>query len=165
MSIPKRYVSFILYFALSMMVGSSLISYFLVRQNDAKISSFRMEVQSKEALIRDIWNNIGRKEAKADTMILLSNLSNINNADLIKLKKYYLSDYPELKESFNPADILTVIEQEKKSDIDHINNLYLEQADIQNMVYEKERSNKLYADIAFFLQILSLVLIIIRNDV
>ena len=60
--------------------------------------------------------------------------------------------------------IVKVIKKETQHNGEYIDNLYLEQVAIQNKFNAIEASNKLYSEIAFFLQILSLVLIILRKD-
>lgn len=147
-----------------MMVSSAMISYFFVRQNEPKIALLRNEAQSKQALIRDVWNNIVKKESRADMAILLSTLPMREGVDIQALKRNYLLDFPELTETSSVRDIIQSVKQETARNGEYIDNLYLEQAAIQNKISEIESKNKLYSDIAFFLQILSLVLIILRKD-
>lgn len=154
----------ILFLALSMMVSSAMISYFFVRQNEPRITSLRMEAQSKQALIKDVWNTIVKKESRADIAILLSTLSVKEGTNIQAIKRNYLVDFPELTETTSAEDIIKSVKKETTKSGEYIDNLYLEQVTLQNKIAEIEGSNKLYSDIAFFLQILSLVLIILRRD-
>jgi hypothetical protein len=154
----------VLFFALSMMVSSATISYFFVRYNEPFIASLRLEAQSKQALIRDVWNNIIKKESRADIAILLSILPVKPRTDLQVVKRNYLLDFAELSEKSTAEEIIKAVKNESKQSGEYIDNLYLEQIKVQNKIAEIEAKNKLYSDIAFFLQILSLVLIILRKD-
>lgn len=148
-----------------MMVSSALISYFLTRQNDLQISVLNMEMQNKQTLIRDIWNNVGKRESKADIAILILMLANKDNKDIPELKEYYLSEFTELKNDATVLDILKAVDHEKKANIEYINDLYLEEVVIQNKISNLEQSNKLYSNVAFFLQILGLLLVIVKKDI
>lgn len=154
----------VLVLALSMMVSSAMISYFFVRQNEPRLASLRIEAQNKQALIRDVWNNIVTKESRADIAILLSVLPLKDGADIQAIKRNYLFDFPELTETSSALDIIKAAKKETTQSGEYIDNLYLEQVTVQNKISEIESKNKLYSDIAFFLQILSLVLIILRKD-
>lgn len=154
----------VLFLALAMMVSSAIISYFFVRQNELLIASLRMEAQNKQALIKDVWNNIVKKESRADLAILLSVLPVKDELEIQTIKKNYLTDFSELTETSSALDIVKVIKKETQHNGEYIDNLYLEQVAIQNKFNAIEASNKLYSEIAFFLQILSLVLIILRKD-
>lgn len=147
-----------------MMVSSAMISYFFVRQNEPRIASLRMEAQSKQALIRDVWNTIVKKESRADIATLLSTLPVKDGTDIQAIKRNYLIDFPELTETSSAVDIIKAAKKETMKSGEYIDNLYLEQVTVQNKISEIESKNKLYSDIAFFLQILSLVLIILKKD-
>ncbi len=159
-----KFGNIILFTAVLMMIASALISYFIVKQNEPKITLLKIEIQSKQALIRDIWTNIGQTDAKANSAVLISVLVDHKNEAVLKLLDYYLSGFPNLKENTNVFEILKALDQDKKNNIDIINNLYIEQENLQNKITELESLNKFYSDIAFFLQILSLVIIILKKD-
>lgn len=154
----------VLFIALSMMVSSAMISYFFVRQNEPQINFLRTEVQAKQALIRDVWNNIVKKESRADIAILLSVLTVRDGTNIQAIKRNYLIDFPELNEQSSTEDIIKEVKKETMRNGEYIDNLYLEQAAIQDKISRIEHSSKLFSDAAFFLQILSLILIILRRD-
>lgn len=155
----------ILLFAIAMMITSALMSYFFVRKNESIIDLLKIEMQTKQMLIRDIWANIGQMENKANNVaILISILAKEETTETKKLLNYYLSAFPDIKNNANIFNILEIIDQDKKANIENINNLYLEQSNIQATIIALERSNKFYSDLAFFLQILSLVMIIFIKD-
>lgn len=162
--LKKFFSHFILFFAITMMVGSALISYFLTRQNDLQISSLNMEMENKQNLIRDVWNNIGKKESRADIAVLVLMFSDRENKDIAELREYYLSEFSVNKTNATVLDILKTVADEKKSGIEYINDLYFEETVIKNKISNIEQSNKLYSNIAFFLQIFSLLLVIVKKD-
>ena len=156
--------NFVLFFAIAMIVCSAIISYFFVRQNEPIIASLKIEIQNKQSYIRDIWNNIGQTENKANIIILMSTLTKNKTEETTKLLDYYLSSFTGLKSTANPFEILDEVAKEKQTNIKNINNLYLEEESIQSNITNLERENKLYSDIAFFLQILGLVIIMAKRE-
>ncbi|HAT8111892.1 TPA: hypothetical protein JA346_07560 [Legionella pneumophila] len=161
----SKYLSnLVLILALSMMVSSAVISYFFIRQNELLISSLKMQAQNKQILIKDVWNNIVKKETRADIAILLSVLPVKDEVEVQAIKKDYLRDFSELTGTSSTADIVKEVKKEIERYGEYIDNLYLDQVTIQNKATAIEGSNKLYSEIAFFLQIFSVVLIILRKD-
>lgn len=154
----------VLLVALAMMISSAMISYFFVRQNEPRMSALKNDAQSKQALIRDVWSNITKKENRADMAIILSAVPAKDKADIQTIKKSYLIDFPELTADSSMTEIIIAVKKDAVRNGEYIDNLYLEQAAINKQLSEIEAKNKLYSDIAFFLQILSLVLIILRKD-
>jgi hypothetical protein len=164
-SIKHKIVSrLILFFAITTMVGSGVLSYFFVRQNEPIILSLKNDAQNKQSLIKDVWNSTLKKESRADIAILLSALTTKENTDIKSIKKRYLTDFSNLSDSSSIQAIIEAVELESKKNGDYIDNLYLEQVSIQNKISEIEANNKAYSEIAFLLQMCSLVLIIIRKD-
>lgn len=142
---------------------SGFISFFIVRQNDPIISSLRMDVLSKQDLIKDIWNNVLRMESRIDTAILIEIMEKEFDHKIL-LKSRYLSEFGNLTVDSGVQDILLALEREKQIKIDHINQLYLEQANIQNKITSLENTNKKYSELAFLLQLITLVLLVIKKD-
>lgn len=161
--LKKLLSHFILFFAITMMIGSALISYFLTRQNDLQIASLNMQMQDKQNLTRDIWSNIGKKESRADIAVLVLLFSNKENKDIAELKKHYLSEFSVDETNANVLDILKTVADEKNASIEFINDLYFEESIIKNKISNIEQSNKLYSNIAFFLQLFSLLLVVIKK--
>ncbi len=154
----------IVIFAIVMMLSSALVSYFLVMKNEPILASLKMEIENKQVLIRDIWNNINNQENKADTLVIISLLANNNNT-AAQIKDFYLKEFPELNPNANILDMLTTVAEKKAADIETINNLYIEQTAAQHNVAKIEQANKSYSSIAFFLQGLGLLLIILKRDI
>ncbi|HEN5706125.1 TPA: hypothetical protein U6357_003283, partial [Legionella pneumophila] len=103
----SKYLSnLVLILALSMMVSSAVISYFFIRQNELLISSLKMQAQNKQILIKDVWNNIVKKETRADIAILLSVLPVKDEVEVQAIKKDYLRDFSELTGTSSTADIV-----------------------------------------------------------
>lgn len=151
--------------AIVMMVSSALISYFLVRRHEPIILELKNKMQDKQALIRDVWSTINRQENRADISILLSLLKAHNSEEVNEIKKLYLVGFSGLNSQSNAIEIATAVILEREQSIKRIDSLYLEELEIQEKISEMERKNKIYSDIAFFMQILSLVIIIARKDI
>jgi hypothetical protein len=151
--------------AIVMMVSSAAISYFYVLQNEPLIDSLKVDMQNKQSYIRDIWTNSAQVENKADIAILISLMTKNETKESKQLIDHFLSAIPNLKDKSDLFEILRAIELEKKISIENINNLYIQKEKIENKIFSLEKKNKLYSDIAFFLQMLSLVIIIIKDDI
>lgn len=156
--------TFIIWIALAMMIISALITHFVIMKNQPILDSLKVSAQSKQALIREVWGAVGKKESRADIAILISVLPTKNDKDISYIKKRYLRDFPNLTESSSVLDIAAAVDLESGISGEYIDKLYLEQASIQGEISEIESNNKRYAEIAFFLQTLSLVLIILRKE-
>ncbi len=153
----------IIFASIVLMLSSALTSYFLVRSNEPIIAELKTDFQDKQTLIRDVWNNTSNNETKANIAILLSTLADTNKPNITKLIDNYLANFKQLNHNNSAFEILEAVKTENQNNIEYIDNLYLEQTSIQNKINSIERSNKLYSDIAFFLQILSLTLIILEK--
>ncbi len=161
----KIYGYCMIVFAVFMMMSSALISYFYVKKNEQHLFSLKMEEENKQFFIRDIWNNISNQENRANTMVLISILSVKENKNAVEIKNLYMKEFPTLNNDSSLLDILDAVENEKKSDIEKINSLYLEQISIERQIENIERTNNLYANIAIFLQVLGLVLIMLKKEI
>lgn len=153
----------IIFASIVLMLSSALTSYFLVRRNEPIIADLKADLQDKQTLIRDVWNNTANNETKANIAILLSTLADTSKPSITMLIDNYLANFKKLNHHNSPFEILEAVKSENQNNIEYIDNLYLEQTTIQNKINSIERSNKLYSDIAFFLQILSLTLIILEK--
>jgi hypothetical protein len=81
------------------------------------------------------------------------------------IKNHYLKKFPELNANASAFDILNAVEQETAKNIETINSLYIDQIAMQNKINSIEQSNSIYSNIAFFLQGLGLLLIILKRDI
>lgn len=161
----KSLTRFILYFAIFMMILSAWLNYFYVLRLNPEIAGYKMSVEDKRNLIRDIWNNVIRRESKIDVVILLKLLQSQNNEETNKVINHYLNEYSEIPKNVALSEMLLALDQSKKTDLDYVDSIYLEQVAIQNKVNELEEKQKTYVNLAFFMQILSLLLIILRRDI
>jgi cell division protein FtsL len=163
--IVMRHLSiFVLCSAIIMMGSSAIITYYITKQNDTLITSLTMEIENKQTLIKDVWNNVSVNQNKANFAILISLFAKQNNTDLSEIKDYYLSQFMGLGKDPSIKEILQAIEQNSQTNSDYINNLYFEQTALQMKIATIKQSNRLYTLIAVFLQVLGLVFIIIRKD-
>ena len=153
----------IIFASIVLMLSSALTSYFLVRSNEPIIADLKADLQDKQTMIRDVWNSNANNETKANIAILLSTLADTTKPNITMLIDNYLANFKNLNHRNTPFEILEAVKSENQNNIEYIDNLYLEQTTIQNKINSIERSNNLYADIAFFLQILSLTLIILEK--
>lgn len=152
-------------FAIIMIVSAAILSYFVVSRQRESITQMQFQMQKKETLLSNIWENIAKVQYKVDTAILLSILSDINKPEVRALRKDYLSQYPELKEDATVSDILGSFNQYKDAELEYIDSLYVETVYIKKDIANLQSSTDKYSNLAFFLQTFGLVLIIIRKDV
>ncbi len=154
----------ILFFAIIMMGSSAVITYYLTKQNDTLITSLTMEMEDKQTLIKDVWNNVSVNQNKANYAIMLMLFTKQSNTDISAIKDYYLSQFTGLGKDPSIQEILQAIEQASQSNSEYINNLYFEETALKRQVADVKQKNRLYTMIAVFLQILGFVFIIIRKD-
>lgn len=141
-----------------------MISYTYVMDTQPHITALKAEVENKKVLIRDVWGSLARVEGQADMGVLLS-LADVEDKDSLKaLKEHYLKRLPGLDHTSNAQAIIAALEKQSQEKVDYINQLYLQQTQLQENVSNMERKAKFYADLAFFMQILSLILILLRKD-
>jgi len=152
-------------FALLLIISSALLSYFLVSKNQQEISILQQGVVAKQNLIRDIWSNIGQIQNKIDTALIVSILADKDNTNAQQLKTNYLSIFHDLDENANFDQIISHVSQNKNKSLEYIDNVYIEQLQLLQDINEMESSNRLYSDLAFFLQTIGLVLLILRKDI
>lgn len=146
-----------------MILSSGVMNYYWVIPLDKQIAKDRQEISAKQALIKDVWENITYKESKADVAILILALAKEDKDNAQKISAYYLS-LLNLPQDLALIEVVKALENEKKNKVDYINRLYDEQVKLSSQILSLETAKKHYADIAFFLQILSLILIIIKKD-
>jgi hypothetical protein len=96
--------------------------------------------------------------------VLLSFLTEANDQKASALKNYYLRYFPDIKKHASPIKITSGVEKDLEETSEYINKIYLEQTQLQQDLSQMERQAKFYADLAFFMQILSLILILLRKD-
>jgi hypothetical protein len=146
------------------MVVSALLNYAYVLSSDHDVSRLKMDVQNNQALIRDVWNSVLRREAKVDVVVLLKLLQTVNKPETAEIINHYLKEYSEIPNKGNAVQILLASDKSKANDLDYIDSLYLEQVKNQVVIDRIESEKKIYVSIAFFMQIFSLLLIIVRRD-
>ena len=78
--------------------------------------------------------------------------------------KYYLKNFSELTVKSNIKKVIEYAKTESENDIEYINNLYLSQVKNKNTLENLEEKNKNFSDIAFFLQFLGVILILLIKD-
>lgn len=151
----------IIWIALLLLVGSTAISNLQSKQNEAQVTILKTDIIKKEHMIREINTDISRKEYNANTVILTILLSG-NQPDVVQsIKAHYLRTYPKLPADATTFDIARAIADDKESDLKKINDIYFLKDYQQEQIEEIKRANTRYVNLAFFLQIFSLVLIIL----
>lgn len=151
--------------AITTMLGSALISYFYVKQHDEIIASLKMQSQTQQTYIRDIWSGIGKREERSNTAIILTMLPTKDEKDVRLIKQRYLENIGTLNVHSNVMEIIDQVAKENARDAEKINDTYLEHVELQETISELEQSTKFHSNLAIFLQILSVIALLLRKEI
>jgi hypothetical protein len=151
--------------AIGMIVTSGILQYFIIIPSDHKISEYRQAIVDNQTLIRDLWNSFSINENKVNAALTISALTTKDNSEAQKVRDYYLLAFSSLSRNAQIQDIIKAMDKERNDTIDYINRIYAKQSDIQEEIAVLDMSKKRLADVAFFLQMISLMLVIIKKDI
>lgn len=154
----------VLIITLFTMIGSSLISFFLVNENSDKINIISSQINEKKATIRELSHNVNQKRSQIDALVLLNLMTDKDDKKINKVKEKYLQIIPNISLESSTVEILEEFDKYRYKNFDHINDIYIEQIDLEQEEYELEQKNKIYISLATFLQVISLALIVIRDQ-
>jgi hypothetical protein len=150
--------------AIAMMLCSSLISFFVVQQDDRHISDLKREAEKAEQDIRATWDTMLARERRADMAVIVSLLADNASPAAGELKAYYRARAGIEKQGAPLMDVLKASDGERDRSVDAINTVYEKHLDMQGEITRLEERNKLIANLAFFLQLVSLVLVILTRE-
>ncbi len=151
--------------AIGMIVTSGILQYFIIIPSDHKISEYRQAIADNQTLIKDLWGSFSINENKVNAALTISALTTKENSEAQKVRDYYLLAFPSLNKNAPISEIIQAMDKERNDTIEYINRLYAKQTDIQTEIATLDMSKKRLADVAFFLQMLSLMLVIIKKDI
>lgn len=152
--------------AMLLMLSSAVITFFFINKNNKKISLMQQQAAELETRIRDDWYDAGQIYRNADAAIVISLLSRYQEgADVSELRGHYMHrlGYKE-KNQAPPMKLLEYAEQAHRLKVDSINDAFLKKSTVESDVMELEHRNAFYVNLAFFLQILGLMLVLLNGE-
>ncbi len=150
--------------AIVMMISSAMISFFLVQENDHHINDLKRNEEKTEQAIRTLWNNTDYAMRSADSAVIVSLLANDDSPESQAVKHYYFARAGAAPSGMALTDLLKAADEKQKRAVNAINDQYIAQLDMENEIMAREARNKRYADFAFLLQLISLVLVILKHE-
>lgn len=161
---------FLILLGTALTVASALLSRYYVSANQESIQAAKTEAARKEALLNDTWQNVQALERKKDTIVLLAvasrggalhQMPELVRAILISTE---ISLESVMKESqLSEQGLLKAIEAKKQELIDRVNDVYLEKSMKENEIAALQQRTSYWGDIALFLQILGLILVLSKD--
>lgn len=148
--------------ALIAMVAAGLVSFFLVKEQEAEIRALTQSNMLIENKMQSHWQTINGDETRAHTSVLVWLLTRSDKEQHAELKTFF--NIEETQSSQSLAQLLSEQVKSKQIKLDSINDLYIEKLAIQEQIIDLTQRNERYVLIAFCLQMISLVLIIITRD-
>ena len=155
---------FFLVVSLFAIISSAMITFFFIKENDIKIAELKMQIEEKQNIIKDSWNDLSLRESKAGIAIILSLLDDkVAGSDQV-IMDYLLLNFPEIKNGKNfLKDILNAVKQDQESDF--INSNYEEQIELQRKASAIEKESRFYYNLALFFQTIALFMAVLNRDV
>src|SRR5271170_3358603 len=151
--------------AIALMTGSALITYFSVNEHGRQVMALRLQAQQMETKIHDTWYDAGQINRDVDAAVMVSLLAKNDGPEAQELKQHYLARLGNvMKGEKSLLTILKSAEAERQRKVDAIDDIYIEKVSLEEKINEIEERNRLFANIAFFLQIAGLALVIVTRD-
>lgn len=162
--------------------SSALISRYIIMDNNTAILLLRQDAAHVDEIITNHWDNIGRLERDGNTALLMVWLAQEDEGKLRELKAYIksivkqhgnaesqqlmlksLAEYEGHKNNnlFNATLEFVRHSREESSEI--INKKYLEKITLEEQAVHIEHTNANYANIAVFLQIIGLIMVLSKD--
>lgn len=153
--------------AIVLMVVSGLMSHFIVLANDRHIVQLRHSKQQAEETIRNLWENASQAERNADAAVMVALLARTEGGEAMLLRQYYMSRAGEgMEQTAQPLlDMLRRNDATHQQVVDRINDTYISVANTEGDIDTLEQHNETIAHFAFFLQLLSLMLILLTREI
>ncbi len=178
---------FVVALGVLMTVLSALVTNYLIVQNNAEIASLQNDIMLKEQRIEQYWQNsqlLERKEEFGTLLLLLSTgvpegqESGITAAlsryieDIILTGNVSDSMEKELRSiasaAASPASalqqIFALVDRHRGNTINTINNLYEEKLQLEDQQRRIDEHNRVLQNIALFLHIMGLILVLSRGS-
>ncbi len=177
---------FFLSLGVIMSVASAVVSNFLIVRNNTEIEKAQMELSHMEQTIDYHWENyraLERKEDLETSFIILVNQENNPSAIRAAIKRYIegivrlgaltKEEATTLEKQFeNPKEIAEgvnflsrSVDRYRKNATDMIDELYIKQTGLERQKMEIVKRNNILRNIALFLQIMGLILVVSKDAV
>jgi hypothetical protein len=172
-SIPSKILGFNLFFtrkslvllAILLTASSALITYFLVNTPNTRLMHLKNQESVLDSKIRDFWFDATQINRDADMAVLILLLDDQKQIAPEILKKHFFARLDlENTAKIGIPEILKKAEETRHAKIDGINSTYIEHLALEKQIGEAEGKITFFSNIAFFLQIFGLILIILTRD-
>jgi len=123
-----------------LLLVSALISFFFIHQNEALIMDLQSQIERNDGIVNGLWQSTISHDIDLSTLKILNHLKNdTTNTE---------------------TDIILA---RKETAIEKINDLYLKQLNLQQILGQRDQKNRVYFSLALFMQILSIALVTITQ--
>ncbi len=154
--------------AIIMMVGSGILGHYIISHNEKEIRSLQQDTERIDRIINEQWQDTARFERNTSYAVIISMLTRMEKgSDKWKLEAlrddffHYLlpgksgrtADLNSLKKLIKEAA------EEREDAIDMVNDLYIDRSDMVMRISALEEDNRFFISLAFFMQLLGLVLV------
>ena len=164
MTAKKFFRQAMLFSVILMMVTSAALGYKIVIPNHIKISGLRADSRAKHTLYNDIWESSRRRDEYKNMAILLTLLDKNDDPQYAEARKHYLSAFYRLRKGGTIEQIIAESARMKEMSMDRIDKTFLEKISVDEQIDKLANDTKMYEDIIFLMQALSLVMIVLRKD-
>ena len=125
----------------------------------------KQQSQKMETLIRDDWYDSGQVYRDIDAAVIVSLLTKNASKEDEALKQEYITRLAKFANGEKSLlKILEKADEQYQNKTNAIDDIYLKQTTLEESAMALEHKNMLYANIAFLLQIIGLVLVIVTRD-
>lgn len=151
--------------AVLLMAFSSLLSYLCVNRGMRQIEALKQQSAKIEAFIHDEWSNIGQANRDADDAVVVSLLARGDDAESKAIRQYYRARLGKNRAGGKSLiAALKAADAQQQQRLDTINDNYLRQTVIESDIERLEKWNMFSANLAFVLQVVGLLMVIITRD-
>jgi positive regulator of sigma E activity len=151
--------------AVAVMISSAVLSFFFVQENDRRIAELKRNEETMDQSIRTYWEDAAQAERNADAAVIVSLLVKDGAPEAAALKQYYLARAGVERTGAPLMDVLKAAGEARRHAVDKVNDTYISRVEVENEIMIRESANKRSANIAFLLQLIGLVLVILTREV
>ena len=149
-------------------IKSALLSQTIIEDNNIVINSLNEEARAIDENIDHLWQHVKEAEQKKDLSITVNTLS--QSPQQSRAARAYITSWIDkitattaINNDKSVTDEMLLIDMLKTALIDRINDLYLDQITLDRESEELAEQNRLYKNIALFLQILGLMFVLAKD--
>lgn len=147
-------------------VVSALLSHYVVAGNMREISALEAKNTQLQGTIESFWQNSQSYENKVNTALIVLASSHDKRLASQLVRETIASSGVEYKldnKAITPEFLLNTARVYQAGIINKINDLYTEQIDISDKIMKIEMKSADYVNLALFLQIFGLILVLARD--